>query len=826
MYRLHLTQNLRSLAFLLIFAGILSACGVLWWANRTGLPDAWRAVIEREVSKHGAHVEIGGLSYVPLRGVVASDVRVFADPEHSQELSRLERIVLDFDKTKLARGKFNLTKVELKDARLILPANPKDPFSDTLEVTHANGTILMPGNRRLEIRGAHGKIEGIEIALDAQMVGYQQDGKKPKDDPDLGKRRELISKIVNELKKWQFDKKRPPKIKIYVEGDANVRSSILAKLELQARSIEKNDHVLRNVSAEADMSGDLLTITSLKATDSRGTFEGHIDYDIANREGRFDITSSLEIPRLVRAWVGLPPVKGVNIKGRQMLEAEGDFKLNEKNIPDIRMTGHARCQSVELRGVPFDVVESTFSWRDNNLFLRDVRLARPDGQANAKVMIQWPQVRLALSSTLPAQVYRPFFVGQPLEIVIGDFSERKGASILVNLEGGFDATDKSSWAYSGSGNAQNINYKGVPVNHADCKFSLSHHELDFYDGTVVFNYDHYPLRQAFDGPKQATAKVGRIRYDAPTKLVEVENVVGEFWAAPMVRLFAPKVADTLEQYRFHQPPNLAGSGVVDVTPQGRTVLDVSFNSPHPANYIFLGQDLILQEPGAKVEIRGERVTIENLELGAFGGPVAGRFDYRGRGRLEGELNWTRLSLPDLASAYGYPMKGNGNVTGRITFDITNGLVETMNGEGLVAMEKAELFSVPMFGPLTPLIGNVLNNSRAGFERAKSAFCTFGIEKGILATHDFQTSTTSLNFAGDGLINLNERTLDMTMRMNARGLLGLITLPLRPFSGLFQFHGTGPLKEVKWENEMFTKPEEAQNHLLLTPPKARIVSEEP
>jgi hypothetical protein len=172
------------------------------------------------------------------------------------------------------------------------------------------------------------------------------------------------------------------------------------------------------------------------------------------------------------------------------------------------------------------------------------------------------------------------------------------------------------------------------------------------------------------------------------------------------------------------------------------------------------------------------------------------------------------------------MKGNGNVTGRITFDITNGLVETMNGEGLVAMEKAELFSVPMFGPLTPLIGNVLNNSRAGFERAKSAFCTFGIEKGILATHDFQTSTTSLNFAGDGLINLNERTLDMTMRMNARGLLGLITLPLRPFSGLFQFHGTGPLKEVKWENEMFTKPEEAQNHLLLTPPKARIVSEEP
>jgi hypothetical protein len=36
----------------------------------------------------------------------------------------------------------------------------------------------------------------------------------------------------------------------------------------------------------------------------------------------------------------------------------------------------------------------------------------------------------------------------------------------------------------------------------------------------------------------------------------------------LVRLFAPKVADSLEVYRFHRPPELAGSGVVDVTPQG------------------------------------------------------------------------------------------------------------------------------------------------------------------------------------------------------------------------------------------------------------------
>ena len=141
------------------------------------------------------------------------------------------------------------------------------------------------------------------------------------------------------------------------------------------------------------------------------------------------------------------------------------------------------------------------------------------------------------------------------------------------------------------------------------------------------------------------------------------------------------------------------------------------------------------------------------------------------------------------------------------------------------MEKAELFSVPMFGPLTPLIGGVLNDERAGRQQAKHAFCTFKIQNGILSTHDFQTSTSSLNFAGDGSVDLKERTLDMTMRMNARGLLGLLTLPLRPFSGLFQFHGSGPLKEAHWESMKFTPPPETQKNFLLDAPKAKPIARE-
>jgi hypothetical protein len=486
------------------------------------------------------------------------------------------------------------------------------------------------------------------------------------------------------------------------------------------------------------------------------------------------------------------------------------------------MTGKARCESIILRSMPFKTVELAFSWRDDRVFLRDVQLIRADGRATGKALIEWPLVRLELHSTLPVPVYRPFFVGQPLERVLNDFSEREGAAIDVMLEGGFDISNKSAWAYTGGGSLKNHDYKGVPVNSAACQFSLNHHELDFHDGTVVFNYSKYPLHTTFNGASEGTAKVGRIRYDAPNKVVEVEDVRGAIWAAPMVRFFAPKIADTLEQYRFHQPPSMKASGTVDVTPQGRTALNVSFSSEHPADYVFLTQNLTLGSPSGQVSIRGEKVTVSNLELDAFDGPVAAEFQYLGGGKLTGELNWNKLSIPALASTYGFQMKGGGNVTGRIEFSLTDSKVETMAGSGLLALEDAELFSVPMFGPLTPLVGGVLNDDKVGIQKAKDAFCTFRIQNGVLITNDFQTSTNSLNFAGSGSIDLKEQTLDMTMRMNARGLLGLITLPLRPFSGLFQFRGTGPLKATEWTSMKFTEPPATENDMLITPPRAKMI----
>lgn len=822
MFHLHLSRNLRSLAFLLVTSAIAAAIATLWWANRTGLPDSWRAMIERELGREGLHMKIGSLSYLPLRGVVATDVTVFSDSDMRHEISHLERVLMDFDKTKLARGEVQLKKIQLRNARLALPIDEARPDEGSLEVTGAYGTLLMPGDNRFEIREARGRVSGIDVSLNARLTGRRTTGPPGESDAERGRRRQLFADILEELGRWDFGRAEPPALKVFLEADANNRDTLDARLELTAREIGKNGHQLEKLVMKAEVAGGLLTLTHIEAADSRGRINGRLDYDMEKREGRFDITTTLDIAPLMAAWFGLPQPAGLAITGGQTLDALGGFRIAADKPLEIHMTGQAYAESVMLRGIMFDSVESSYAWRDGSLFLRDARLVRQDGEAIGKAMIQWPLVRLALKSTLPARVYKPLFAGQPLERVIHDFTERENASFDVSIEGGFDATNRRSWAYSGGGTVKRVNYRGVPVDSADCSFTVNHHELDFHDGTVVFNHRDYKLRRDFDGPLQTTAKVGRIRYVGADKIVQVENVTGETWAAPLVRLFAPKIADSLEAYRFHTPPIVRGDGIVDVTPAGRTRLDISFRSNTAADYDFLGRKITLSEPSGSVLVRGTRVLVRDLGMSGFGGPVAAAFTYQGNRKLDGEVSWTRLDLAGLTSTYGYEMNGGGRFTGRIEFTITGGKVETMTGDGLIALEETELFSVPIFGPLSPLISGVLRDRRAGFERAKDAFCTFRISDGVLRSNDFHTRTASLNFAGEGEVNLSARLIDMTMRMNARGLLGLITLPLRPFYGMFQFRGTGPLDKPVWENVMFSAPSAEQDRLLRDPPKARIV----
>jgi hypothetical protein len=826
---IRIIHKVRTLVALLVFAGVLTAGGALWWANRTGLPDSWRTEIEKALAARGVHADIQGLRYWPFQGVEADEVVIYGDETRQRVLARVNEVIMDIDRTKLARGEVRVERLNLKGGSLSLPADPDDPQSKVLHIRNASGRVLMPGNRRFEVIDAKGEVSGIRLELEALILGYRQrpQGTQFENEQARAYRRKQLTRLIELLEPWQFDASAPPVIRLRVEGDLDDPKTVRADVFVNSGPLEHGGVSLKKIDAKGEMRGRLLVLESLHLEDEGGSLSGRMEYDMADRSGRFEANSNLELPILLKEFDAPGWLDQVSFQARPQLSARGDFKWPENGKPSIHVTGHLMAENLRFQGHSASRVETDVAWNGENVFLDNLVVTRPDGTLRGRLLAKPDMVRYDVSTDLRKGVWQGFFDKHPLGKVLADFSDREDTKVNARVTGRINRHDKDDWIATGEARATHMAYKGTPFREAEVKMTLNHNFLDFTEGEVEFDYANYAMRKEHGGPMTGRAKVDRVRWNREPGTLVLEGIEGNFWPAPVLRCFLPKVADHLEEYRFHTTPKLSGGGVIGLFERGagKTDFRVNGSTPGQVSYKFVGKDLLLSGLKTKVQVKPRSTEVRDLSFDVFDGPMRGKFDIlpgEGRMRVKGELDWTRLSMPELSTACGFEKKAKGLVTGRIEFEHHGEAAAGLNGDGLIALEEGELFSVPIFGPLSPVLSAVLANRKAGFQEARDAFCTFNVKEGVLRTDDFLTTTPSLVFTGDATADLNRTTLDMTIRMNARGLLGVITLPLKPFYGLFQFRGTGPMKEPKWDNVMFTSPPESQNQRLMAPPRARDV----
>lgn len=829
MRRLRIIHRLRTLAALLGFCALLAVAGLLWWANQTGLPDSWRTEIEKALAAQGLHADIESLRYRPLRGIEAAEVTVYADQTRQRVVAQVNAVEVVVDRTKLARGIVRVRRLDLRGGSLRLSMDPDDPHSKVLDVRHASGRVLMPGGRRLEVIDARGEVGGIRIEFQALVLGYRPSADRSDQAGEEARlyRRQILARVIEMLEPWRFDRAAPPVIQIRVEGDLDDPRSVRADLALKGENLEHGGVALERIAARGEMRGRLLVLDSLEVEDAGGALRGRLEFDMATRDGRFDARSNLALPVLLREAKAAAWLRRFSFEARPDLELRGTVRWPEDEAPSFQITGHLKAQDLRFGSYSAARIESDLSWNGTHTFLDKIVLTRPDGTLRGRVLIAPDLVRYEVSTDLRPSVWRSLFDTVPLGKILADFGETDRTTVEARISGRFKPGSPHEWMSEGTARANHMSYRGIPFREARVTMDLDHDFLDFTKGEVLFDYGAYPLRKAYRGPSSGRATVGRVRFNREPSTLTLEGIQGDFWPAPVLRMFLPTVADHLEEYRFHRPPELRAGGVIGLfRGASKTDFRVTCRSTGAMNYRFAGKDLKLSGLSTTVLVKPKVTEVRDLAFRLFDGPMRGSFDIlpeSGGQRLQGELDWTRLSMPELSEACGFETKAKGKVTGRINFSHKGKGSEGLDGEGLIALEEGELFSVPIFGPLSPVLSAVLANRKVGFQDARDAFCTYQIEDGVLRTNDFLTTTPSMVFTGDAVADLNRSMLDMTIRMNARGLLGVITLPLKPFYGLFQFRGTGPLREPKWDNVMFTSPPESQKESLFDPPRANDVA---
>lgn len=289
-----------------------------------------------------------------------------------------------------------------------------------------------------------------------------------------------------------------------------------------------------------------------------------------------------------------------------------------------------------------------------------------------------------------------------------------------------------------------------------------------------------------------------VDYDYAAPNLRLTGVRAQFNTIPTARIFGPKLEEYLAPYRFSTPPFFQVEGFVDLVTGNDTDLKI-YAEGENFTYHLLGRDTPAEKISANISMKGPNLTIEALKARVDDGDL----DLEGAFRFQENSTRYELRFALRNANLQRVMKGffdlndvTGNVTGGANIRGRLEDLRSIRGEGEVTIREGSLIDIPFLGALSEVVGLI----ELGKARASEADATFRLRDGNIITNDLNIRSLTMVLIGEGRYDyvLDEMLLDV--RLNIRGPAGLLLFPV---SKLFEYRGTGPLANTRWEPRLFT-----------------------
>jgi hypothetical protein len=123
----------------------------------------------------------------------------------------------------------------------------------------------------------------------------------------------------------------------------------------------------------------------------------------------------------------------------------------------------------------------------------------------------------------------------------------------------------------------------------------------------------------------------------------------------------------------------------------------------------------------------------------------------------------------------------------------------MTGKGNLLIKDGNVLAMPVLGPLSLLLGEVIPGF--GYQSAREATADFAVENGVITTRDLLIKGKGFSMIGNGSIFYLEDRMSMNIRLNAQGLPGVVLFPV---SKIFEYESVGSAKNPKWRPKNLPK----------------------
>ncbi len=787
---------------------IVALCVGAWaavYAYDKGLSKKWRRLIIEEFNRRGVETEIGKVTIDPFQGLVARDVKIFADEDRRTLLASADNVTLDIDFAKLIRKKQFLNTVELRDADISLPVDPTTPGGERLEIRDFSARIRLPENK-IEIDSAECDFHGVRVTLTGSLLQPQPgDGRRgdlAAQLEQIRERRQHFALAVEELQRFRFGP-QPPHLHVEVIGDLDRPEGIEATATLTGAHIERGSYRCDELEIRAEYRHPEILIDQLKITDSAGELYADAHWRIGTGTVPFRVESSIDARGLLGAFLDIQALGELVFYSPPNLGAAGELLFGAdaeaagvapgSGSPALRMSGTFECGRVGSHGKIFDGAYAEFSVSPEKWYVRNLLLEHLSGTASADVLYDAASgLRYRAQIAMDPTAFTPFFKTESTKAFLRRFQfDSKNPTINVSAKGSGPGLDPTTWTTSGEFILGPCRYRNVPVLNATGNYEISGPEMSFSDFRVT------RPEGRIDGDA--------VHVDGEAGLVTVEGIRGSVYPADTAAYFAPKTARYLRRYKFLSPPQVTLDGVIDAREGGtRSDFTANFSSGAPASFELFDREFAVTAPTGSVRVQGEEVTA-GVRAGIFGG----RAEYRGQsglatraGNHSGRLEVGGLEFGRVAEHFEIDTETSGSLEGHLAFQIAADDPGRWSGSGAAKLAGGDVFAVPVMGPLSRLISGVLDRPKAGYSVATEASATFGIERGVIRSEDFTALAPGFTLRAKGQIDTVADTVDVDAEMNARGPLRLVGWPL---SKLLKYKCEGPLDEPHWRPVNFSLP---------------------
>ncbi|MFA7002266.1 MAG: AsmA-like C-terminal region-containing protein, partial [Candidatus Omnitrophota bacterium] len=198
---------------------------------------------------------------------------------------------------------------------------------------------------------------------------------------------------------------------------------------------------------------------------------------------------------------------------------------------------------------------------------------------------------------------------------------------------------------------------------------------------------------------------------------------------------------------------------------------------------------------AKVDVIGPSVIADVRHAALMGGDLAVKaivsIDPKDP-TFSAAAKLNRVNFAKLTKLYFNYDTSKGVMSGNYKFNAIQGRENLMRGSGNIRVEDGNVFAIPILGPFSEILGTILPG--VGYQTAHVATADFTVANEIINTKNLVIEGAGFRMHGAGDIYFMTSRLDMSMRINARGIPGIVFYPV---SKLLEYISTGTVGSPAW-----------------------------